>query len=515
MQFYNQRKTLLIIFLVFVGMMRVLTLSSHPLLDPTESRYAEIPREMVSSGDWITPQLVGMPFWGKPPLSFWLTAESYTLLGVSEFSTRLPSFLLWVLSLALTYVLALEFGGTLFALGSAAILATTGMSYVLSGMVMTDPTLSASVTLTMVAFVLALRRASAAPRSFWNYMFFFGLACSLLAKGLIGPAISILPIVAWCVWQKKKARDFASFPWLGGISLMLLVALPWHLLAELKTPGFLNYYVIGEHFKRYFVSDWQGNLYGKSHREPMGMIWAFFAVGSLPWSAVAFFSLRRLKKQGVKLGLAQLNEWSIFLLFWMLAPMVFFTPARNILAPYVLPAFPPFAILSAMAVRSVLHRCEGAAVPAFLLPRIMSFYIFFVPVGFTITAYTLLTHMGVRNSQKALVAKYEELAKKEGTATELLYFGVQPYSSEWYSGGAVRSLNEVKKSVTDELNEDDRVYFAVPKGSQSFPEDGWQRTEDVGNFGKFSLRRELLDSTPHSFPRPRASMIFPTPHVNR
>ena len=91
--------------LTFACMTRLLTLGAYPLTDTTEARYGEIARKMLETGQWLVPQIdYGVPFWGKPPLSFWLTAMSYKLFGITEFAARLPSLLLGIAVCALVYM---------------------------------------------------------------------------------------------------------------------------------------------------------------------------------------------------------------------------------------------------------------------------------------------------------------------------------------------------------------------------------------------------------------------------
>ena len=102
----SQRGRLWSAILIVGAIVRILTLSAYPLHDTTEARYAEVARLMLAGGDWITPQIsAGVPFWGKPPLSFWLTASSFKLFGLNEFAARLPAFLLLLIVVLLVYYL--------------------------------------------------------------------------------------------------------------------------------------------------------------------------------------------------------------------------------------------------------------------------------------------------------------------------------------------------------------------------------------------------------------------------
>lgn len=134
-------------------MSRLVTLGLYPLTDPTEGRYADISRRMGSLGDWITPLIEqGVPFWGKPPLSFWMTASSFQQLGESVFAARLPHFvaglvILWII-FDLFKRLDLAKAGTF----AVAITAGSAIFYVSSGTVMTDISLALGCVLAMRGF---------------------------------------------------------------------------------------------------------------------------------------------------------------------------------------------------------------------------------------------------------------------------------------------------------------------------------------------------------------------------
>src|SRR6476469_4145670 len=167
----------IVVVLAFVA--RLLTLNAYPLTDNTEARYAEIARKMCETGHWIVPQIdYGVPFWGKPPLSFWLTALSFKAFGFSEFAARLPSFLLGVATCVLVYLLASRRRDTTRGLLASGVVASTLLMMVCAGGVMTDPAMTFGTTLSMVAFWLALTTGAWT----WGYLFFIGLAIGLLSK---------------------------------------------------------------------------------------------------------------------------------------------------------------------------------------------------------------------------------------------------------------------------------------------------------------------------------------------
>ena len=125
-------------------------------------------------------------------------------------------------------------------------------------------------TLVMISFWEAVK---VKENHLWKYLFFIGLGLGMLAKGPIIFILTAPPIFVWMVFFKEYKAVWKNFNWILGILLFALIAVPWYYLAELKTPGFIDYFIVGEHFKRFFDSSWQGDKYGFP-------ILSFFAFGS-------------------------------------------------------------------------------------------------------------------------------------------------------------------------------------------------------------------------------------------
>lgn len=403
--------------LIAAALLRLATLPAYPLHDTTEARYAEIARLMVVSDDWVTPQVApGVPFWAKPPLSSWVAAASIKLFGSNEFAARLPSLLLSLLTIAVVLRLGRAALSSEAAIAASAILLTSLMGFGAAGAVMTDAALAFSTTLSLAAFWIAAEQ----PRSPWRYIFFVGLALGLLAKGPVALVLVGLPILAWSLWQKNIAWLWRALPWLTGSLLMLAIAAPWYALAEHRTPGFLEYYFVGEHWLRFVESGWQGDLYGDAHARPRGTIWVYGVLAALPWSLLALYAAGRYIKSG---GLRRaLGPWQAYLLLWTLAPLVFFTFAGNILAAYTLPGLPAFALLLGdyLVRRERQFARLGLLVPALLVVATLSGAIDYASY----------------RSQKELVS----LHYGQWPASDLRYFPKLPLSASFYSQGRVQAI---------------------------------------------------------------------------
>jgi len=484
--------------LVALGLLRLLSLGLYPLTDNTEARYAEIARLMVSSGDWIMPQIApGVPFWGKPPLSIWLSALSFKFLGVHGFAARLPSFLLSLGVLALVYFLARRVKGSTYALVTTAILATSTVFLVGSGAVMTDPALLLGTTLSMVGFFRALADENLASRV-WGYAFFVGLALSLLAKGPVGVVLTMLPVFGWILLQRNWKLTWQRLPWITGALLTLALSLPWYLLAEQHSPGFLEYFLIGEHWKRFVVPGWKGDLYGSAHSHPHGTIWLYGLAAAFPWSFYALVAVvRRTWRQRI---FRQLNEEAGFfsyLLLWMLAPLVFFTLAGNVLWTYVLPGMPAFALLCAGCWSSASESTSSGDAKATSLPEtgLFSKTVLGMTVLLAVALVVVsLTSLPKLQCQKDMVAAFRDTGS---AGARLIYLYDRPYSASFYSRGQALVVKD-PFLIFSELESSPQVDFVAVSSRRLslFPEQMLARFENLGDYNGYTLLREIPQRPP-------------------
>lgn len=465
--------------LLAAGLCRLLSLGLYPLSDKTESRYGEIARIMVETGNWVTPHVdYGVPFWGKPPLATWASALGVMLFGENEFAVRLPMLLLTAGAVWLLFLLVRSQKGSASGLGAALILAASPMFFAAGGGVMTDPALVLGTTMSMVGFYQALFTDE--KQRLWGYLFFAGLGIGLLAKGPVAIVLTGVPIFLWMVWQRNWRLVWQRLPWLTGLALTCAIALPWYLLAESRTPGFLDYFIVGEHWKRFVEPGWSGDLYGGAHSRPRGMIWLFWLLTAFPWSLLvlfAFFSRNRRRQLRERMGSDR--NWSRYLLLWTIAPMLFFTMAGNILWTYVLPGLPAFSALLV-----TLFQADDAK-PGRLLTGIAQACIALYVVAVLVLATGLVPF---KKSQRELVSAFQAIS---GEGSRLVYPYSRPYSAQFYSGGTAMLLETV--SGTEALFRDQTIdYLALrPAMMSSLPQSVADRLELQGEFVTgFNLYRE-------------------------
>lgn len=422
--------------------LRLLSLGLYPLMDNTEARYAEISRVMLSLGDWVTPWYDShVPFWGKPPLSFWSTALSFGVFGVNEFAARLPHFLTALGVGWLVWGWAVQ-RSRQQALAAVALLAGCSLMLISEGAVMTDMMLVLGTLLSMRGFWLGLH-GNDAQRQREGWLFFLGLAVGLLAKGPLVLVLAGLPLGLWTLFNRQLGRVWRDLPWLRGTLLILLLVGPWYAAAEMRTPGFLDYFLLGEHWHRFVTPGWTGDRYGIAHSAPWGSIWLYAGVAVLPWSLLLPLAWWRWRKAAMAAQAALAIQASdkplqLYWVLWSLAPAVFFTFAGNILWTYVLPALPPLALLGAswLTRHAELRRVN----------RLLT-------LGLVLSSLLLAGFVGSLNlkqtedwhTTKRLVEHYAALNVSHGA---LIFYPERPYSAAFYSRGKAEQISQPSGLLT-------------------------------------------------------------------
>lgn len=436
--------------LLLVVLTRMLLLPWYPLMDTTEARYGEMARLMVETGNWITPLFdYNVPFWGKPPLHTWMSASSLALLGTNEFAVRLPHWLAAMLTLGVVGYFAKCL--RLPVISVLIILASTVVFTISAGAVMTDMALTLGLTLAMVGFYLCWQ-----GDKLWGYIGFAGLAIGLLAKGPVALVLFAIGTGLWLMWRyglQKKSGPIKMWrllwqrtPLVSGTLLMLAIALPWYVMAERATPGFLNYFIIGEHWSRFVDSGWQGDLYGSAHDEIRGTIWLYFIGAAMPWSLFLPRAIYKILTEPTsstaetdRVRREQAEGLPSYLVCWMVAPMALFTLAGNILPAYVLPGIPGLALLLGYAWRN--SRIPGINI-----------------IALSISALLIVTVV-VLNSGPAKDKSERWLLAQRSESLPTYYWQRQPFSARFYSAGQadkIQRLDEVQSKSDYYLVADNR-----------------------------------------------------------
>lgn len=315
------RKDLLLLFCSVMALFCV-GLGAHPYLIPSEARYIEIPRQMLATGDWLTPRINGVPYFEKPPLFYWLQACVMGMFGMEEWAGRIVTAILVTCTCLITYLMGRSLFGRSVGICAALILSTSLMGYGLAHVAMLDVPVSLFITACLASFLAAQRDRR------WYYAMYAASALAMMSKGLIGIVIPGMVIGAWIVLTRQW-KILAQAKLLPGILIFLMIAAPWHVLMAMKHPDFLSFYFIHEHFTRYLTDE-------HKRTAPWWFFIAITPLGLLPWTALLPGALRRLERK---------NSIDVFLLLWIALPLMFFSASHSKLISYIFPIFPPLAIV--------------------------------------------------------------------------------------------------------------------------------------------------------------------------
>jgi len=337
----------------------LLPLGLRPLLLPDEFRYAEVPREMRASGDWVVPRLDGFLYFEKPVLGYWGIAASEAVFGDNRFAVRLPSALAAALT-ALFLALLLRRGGGSGAARAAPLAALVFLTSLLAVGVGTTAVLDAPLTLFLTVALADLFLATESRRGSWTerlHLAVAGVACGLafLTKGFLALAVPGLVMGTYLVLERRW-RDLVRMPWLP-VATAAAVAAPWSLAVARRAPDFWPFFFWHEHVQRFF-----GHLPAQ-HPEPW---WFFLAVTPallLPWTFLLPAAVRGWRRDAEP----ECRPLRRFAFTWFVVCLLFFSASSGKLATYMLPAFPAAAILLALGLAPWLERAACDPVNGSLL----------------------------------------------------------------------------------------------------------------------------------------------------
>lgn len=309
--------------------------SGSSLAEPDETRYAEIPREMLATGDFLVPRLNGLPYLEKPPLLYWADAASLRFFGETPWAARLPARVAG-LGTALLVVLAAGGWRRREGLSAGILLLVSPIGFLMTRTNLTDGLLTFFFTATLLGARAAIDRLSRGRP--WR----MAAACTgaaaagaFLTKGLIAIALPGLILLVWCA-ATGRLRRLARLAFSPAPAVFLVLAVPWFVLVERRSPGFLQFFFVHEHFQRFAT--------GSAKRAgPLFYFVPVFALGFLPGLAFFGAALRRAWRR---------TDDGFFFLVWFAAVFVFFSLSRSKLPPYIFPAIPAAAWLSGRAAAS-------------------------------------------------------------------------------------------------------------------------------------------------------------------
>jgi 4-amino-4-deoxy-L-arabinose transferase len=334
------KKVTIVIFTLFF-LLYILPLGVRPMVIPDETRYAEISREMLDTGEWIVPKLDSLRYFEKPVLGYWLNAAAEYLFGENAFASRLSSALAVGFSALVIFLLVRRFAdGALSGILAAAIFLTCLEVFAVGVFCVLDSVFSLFVTATIVSFYFGWEetrhggacRSRRVSRKKTAFLILSGIFCGLafLTKGFLAFMLPALVIIPFAFWERRfrKLLALCCVP----LATAILVALPWCLAIHLRESDFWHYFFWEEHIKRFFKDTAQ-------HANPFWFFIPMIAGGALPWTPLLPIVIAGFKKTQLK------DSFLRFLLCWLVFPFLFFSFCRGKIGTYILPCYPPLAIL--------------------------------------------------------------------------------------------------------------------------------------------------------------------------
>ncbi len=334
--------------LVLTAALLLLRLGAVPLLGPDEPRYVRVAVEMHRSGHWVTPTLGGEPWLEKPILYYWLAGASFAVLGENEWAARLPSVAAGVLLVGATALFGARLFGRSAGLHAGFVVGTSVLFFAFGRAATMDMLLAAFATLAIGFLALGLLGIAgrlAVPAA-WLCM---GVAT--LAKGPIGLLLPGLVVVVHAL-AARRLDTIKKVLSPAGIGLFLLVAAPWYVLVTLdQGRAFVDVFLLNHNLARFTSTV-------HHHPGPLVYYLPVLLLGVFPWSGLVLPAFARIQPRR--------SDADLFVLVWLLAPLVFFSLAGSKLPGYVLPCLPPLALLMA---RAAVRLAADEPLPPWAGPR--------------------------------------------------------------------------------------------------------------------------------------------------
>jgi 4-amino-4-deoxy-L-arabinose transferase-like glycosyltransferase len=396
-----------IYFIIFLG--------SRNLSIPDEGRYPEIAREMLDSGNWITPTINGVPFLDKPIMYYWLEAISLKIFGVNAWGARMPMAVFGFIGVILTYLFGRKLYSRRVGVIAAAIVASSPVYFLSAHYANLDLEVATFLWISALLMLVGLQQPfPSKARMYYFYGAYAVGGLAFLTKGLMGFVFPAMAIGIWVIllnnWRVLKEIYLPT-----GIVIFLVISVPWCVLAQMQNPDFLYYFFYYQQFARFVGDDF--------HTSKIMGPWFYFLimiVGMLPWSI--YFTCRLKKGADLFWKDRHKDSKSLFLLIWAVAIFIFFSIPHTKLVGYILPIFVPLALLMAKTSNTMIesdHITKGFKVShaigsivlvivglgLLIFPAVQhkipagSMYPVFIPTALIMIIGAIISHSFVRKNQ--------------------------------------------------------------------------------------------------------------------
>ena len=340
-------RTEVLLLVAFCGFLFFYGLGAFGLLGADEPRYAQVAREMLDRRDWITPTLQGKPWLEKPALYYWQAMASYSVTqaflpvqedsgGATDRSARLPAAIDATLMIAAIYFFLRRFrsgseeDGALITAGSASVVAFARAAAM-------DMPLAATFTVALLGWYAWHESA----KRIYLAAFYIFLALGTLAKGPVAPALAAVIVLVFAAAKRDWQAALRTL-WIPGIALFLAVALPWYIAVQLRNPEFFRFFILEHNLARFSQDAYH-------HRQPFWFYIPILLLSLMPWTLWLVLAIleraRLIWSEGKNAFAAAEDSWQLFLLIWLLVPVVFFSASHSKLPGYILPAIPAGSLL--------------------------------------------------------------------------------------------------------------------------------------------------------------------------
>src|ERR1700674_1818412 len=334
-------RTDVLLLAAFCGFLFFYGLGAFGLVGADEPRYAQVAREMLDRSDWVTPTLQGKPWLEKPALYYWQAMLSFRAFGVTDRAARLPAAFDAVVLIAAIYFFlrryrpGCELDGALITASCAAVV---GFAHAAA----TDMPLAATLAIALLGWY-AWYESRESRRNIYLAAFYIFLALGTLAKGPVAPALAAV-IIFLFVAVKRDWRALPRTLWIPGVVLYFAVMLPWYIAVQVRNPEFFRVFILEHNLARFSQDVYH-------HRQPFWFYLPVFLLAMMPWTLALIFAIferaRLIWSEGKEKEAFSSPEdsWQLFLLIWMLVPVLFFSASQSKLPGYILPAVPAGALL--------------------------------------------------------------------------------------------------------------------------------------------------------------------------